>query len=207
MTQEEPIEGIVIKLHPYRDADMILKVLTYSHGKLSILARGSRNEGSRHKHHFDLLDRGIFELKAGRGSLFSLSFFRSGKGFLDIRRSLDKLAIASLILESFDHLIPESRPQDDCDDSEDYFNCLQLGLEALNNSSELKESLKSAFLSIDFALERSGYGSFSQEHQPSSKSLMLLIEKVEQVTERELLSKRTIIELIRSLQKTTHLDQ
>src|SRR4030081_2051744 len=62
-------EGIVLRRVDYSETDRVLTVLTRQHGKLGVLARGVRKQGSKLAPHTDLFTRSVMQLASGRGEL------------------------------------------------------------------------------------------------------------------------------------------
>ena len=134
------INGIIIRMTPYSDRDLVLKVLSPERGKLALFARGARTNRKRFAASFDLFDTGSFSVKQGRSTMLLVDSFMPTPSFKTLRTDLEKLTMASLLCECFDLLNPE-----DGGKSEDVYNILALGLRAIDQASSVREALRAAF--------------------------------------------------------------
>ncbi len=196
MSQEhdEPYDGIILRTYPYAESDLILRVLSPSQGKISIIAKGARKEKSRFQINFDVFDAGSFETKKGRGSLETLQFFKPHRSLKNIRNNIDTFIISSTVVEAYDHLIHEHAGE-----AHDFYESLALGLRALDEATSVKESLKACYLSLHMLLRIAGFGAPDTEAGPSRKNLLLLLDKIESTSERQLLTKSSLIDVLMRL--------
>lgn len=102
-------EGVVLRRVDYGDSDRILTILTRTHGKLGVIARGARKAGARHAPHTDLLARSTLQLATGRGELMVLTQAqRSGRApVLDDPR---RAACAAVVAELSDRVLEDAHP-------------------------------------------------------------------------------------------------
>ena len=186
--------GIVIRTYPSRESDLVLRIVSQSRPKLSLLAKQARKSSKKFGSGIDVFDHGIFESKQGKGSLPLVSSFSPAKGFRKIRQDIEKISAASTLCESFDLLLHEEGE----DDGEPY-SILSLTLEAIDDSVDLKETLKAVFLGLGQILSVAGYGSKLSEEQPTAKRLVALLNLVEQSAERKLESKDALLGIMNGL--------
>jgi DNA repair protein RecO (recombination protein O) len=102
-------EGVVLRRVDYSDTDRILTILTRTHGKLGVIARGVRKAGARMTPHTDLFARSSLQLTRGRGELLVLTQAqRSGSApVLDDPR---RAACAALVAELADRVLEDGHP-------------------------------------------------------------------------------------------------
>ena len=126
---------IVLKKHPFQEADFILRVLNPKGAVLSLIAKGAA--ASRRRFTGGVLDPGHFigvEYRPSR--LGHLHFLNSAwfiHRFEGIKKSYDHLSLALY----FVHLI-EKVSQEGVQDCQDHFNLLGGGLKALCRHPDLK---------------------------------------------------------------------
>ena len=195
----EPAEGIVIRVYPSREADLVLRVVTTKYGKISFLAKHARKSKKRFGTTFDLFDKGFFSLGAGKGSLLLVDSFTPGTAYRKIRNDLTKISSASLICEVADFLTQEEEGE-----GMEPFHTIDLTLRAIDDAITEKETLKALYLGCSALLTLSGYGSPSSDETPSARRLIRLIQQVEESSGKVLESKSPIIEVLSSLSKRPH---
>lgn len=191
---EEPVEGIVLRTFPSRDSDLVLRILTTTHGKLPALAKSARRQTKKFSQNFDVFDRGIFSLKVGRGSLPIVESFAVRPGFKSLRTNLHKLSAASVICEAFDVLMPEYGHEEG-----GFYEILSATLDAIDQGPELKVVLRACYEGLLALLTRSGYVDPEKEPPPSARALLDLISRAEGFAERQLVSKVMLWEALGAL--------
>ena len=97
-------------------------------------------------------------------------------------------------MESFDLLIHE-----DTNDAAEYYETLALGLRALNESQNLKECLRGAFMTLDMLMQAAGFAHPESTSQPSLKNMLLLLDRIEFTIEKQLSTKSSMIEILERL--------
>jgi DNA repair protein RecO (recombination protein O) len=188
------IEGIIIRAYPSGESDLVLRLICKHEGKLSLIAKHARSSKRRYGSRLDLFDRGLFEVKKGRGSLPFVEKFSPTPAFKNLREDLARVTIASVLCESFDVLLLE-----DAGDGDEIFSLLSSGLEALDQTHTLKESLRVCHTVLCRLLELAGFLDHAQEPEPSANNLLRLLSHLEKCAEKELLSKAPLVEVIESL--------
>jgi DNA repair protein RecO (recombination protein O) len=105
-------EGIVLRRVDYSETDRVLTVLTREHGKVGVLARGVRKQGSRLAPHTDLFARSRMQLAHGRGELEVLAQAQTAgpPPRLDEPR---RAACAALVAELADRVLEGGHPLED----------------------------------------------------------------------------------------------
>ena len=175
------LEGIVIRAYPFRDSDLVLRVLARGVGKVGILARNSRG-GRRRVSRLDLFDCGTFEVKRGRGSLLTLSGFNHGIVLRKLRSDLNKLALCSLLCEAYDLMTVESGSSlEESHIYDGFFDTVMSDLAAIDAANSDREALRTTYYSMSRLLALSGLLDVekAKETSPSAKRLMSLIDQVE----------------------------
>lgn len=191
-------QGIVLSILPYRESDLIVKVITDKFGKISLFASAARKSGKRFSGGLDIFSCGIFNLvKKGKGSLFTIENFKSTKPLL-FSREPDLLLPASVLLEAVDAVLPEgqvnSLNEDFIDNEEQhYFKIIKEGInkfEELYKSKNLNSFLldggRIVFEGIRDLLILLGILEDSYDGKPSAKNLHALCIILEKNTNRKL---------------------
>ncbi|MDC0358322.1 DNA repair protein RecO [Oligoflexia bacterium] len=189
------LEGIVIRTTPSREADLVVQLMTKDAGKVALLAKYARKSKRRFSGSFDLFDHGIFAVTQGKGSLALVQSFTQRNCFKALRENLGKMTAATVVCECFDHLIKESVTEG----STALFQTLQLGLQAIEESEDLKLCFRATFLAIGNLLNLCGYLDQDSIGKPSAKNLLKLLDHLERCSERELKSKSALVPQIQSL--------
>lgn len=193
----QSFEGIIIRAFPSGESDLVLRVIGRHEGKVSLLAKHARTSKRRYGSRLDLFDRGVFEVKKGRGSLTLVDKFSPSPAFKNLRDDLARLTIASVLCESFDYLLLEG-----AGDGDEVYELFNSGLEALDQTRTLKESLRACHTILGNLLSLAGFLDQSQQPEPSAKNLFRLLSHLETCAEKELQSKATLIELVESLRNS-----
>lgn len=103
------IRGLVLRVTEYNDRDALLTLLTESHGRLSVKARGLRRKNSPLTAPCQLLAYGEFTLFEYRGS-YSINEAHSIELFHDLRRDLSKLSLGTYFAQVAEVLSQEDMP-------------------------------------------------------------------------------------------------
>ena len=113
--------GLVLRATEYKESSLILTVLTASHGKLTVSARGARRKGSKIAAAVQLLTFSEMTLFSQRDR-FILTEARSIEEFRGLRDDLEKLSLGSYFAELLETLSDQDIPDPEM---------LSLGLKAL----------------------------------------------------------------------------
>ena len=114
-------KALVLRQVKYKEADLILTVLTATDGKLTVKARGALRKGSRVGAAAQALCYSDMTLFFNRGK-WTLNEAQTIEQFLPLRADLEKLALASYFAEALEAVADEDDPQPEL---------LQLGLNCL----------------------------------------------------------------------------
>lgn len=131
-------KGVVLRATETREADYILTMLTDTHGKLPVIARGARRRNSKFAaacQLFALSELVLYE----RGDWFYLDEASTVEQFTALRGELERLALGSYFAELCETLTAENVPAPEL---------LSLFLNALYALSQLKkpcEQVRAAF--------------------------------------------------------------
>ena len=186
---ETTVQAIVIRTQEYGEGDLIVRLMTNSLGKVACMARHARKSKKRFPSNIDIFDQGRFTLKRGRGELYSLMAMTPTIGLKTIRTDLDKLTAASLLCESFDFVLLEGAVESY---TAELFELLDLSLNALDESTDLRSILKALHTALLFLVARSGVGKAESFEQAGTRSLRALLDCVENFAERPLNTRSTI---------------
>ena len=103
------IQGLVLRVTPYNDNDAFLTVLTSTHGRLSIKAKGLRRKNSPLTAPCQVLAYAEFTLFEYRGS-YTINEARSIELFSSLRRDLQKLSLGSYFAQAAEVISQEDIP-------------------------------------------------------------------------------------------------
>lgn len=131
-------KGLILRETPYKEADVMLSVLTECGGKLSVLARGAKRKSSRMSAAVQLLTYSEFTLYES-GGRYTLNEAEPIEMFYGIRDDIVKLALASYFAE----VLEQASDQESINPE-----LLRLGLNslyALSNTKISHEKIKAVF--------------------------------------------------------------
>ena len=103
------IQGIVLRVTDYNDRDALLTVLSRSHGKLTVKARGLRRKNSPLTAPCQLLAFGEFTLFEYRGQ-YTINEAHSIELFQNLRRDLTKLSLGTYFAQVAELISQEDLP-------------------------------------------------------------------------------------------------
>lgn len=125
-------KGLILRETSYKEADVMLSVLTESGGKLSVLAKGAKRKGSRMTAAIQLFTYSEFTMYES-GGRYTLNEAEAIEMFYGIREDIVKLSLASYFAE-----VLEQAADEETIDPE----LLRLGLNSLYAISKTNMSLK-----------------------------------------------------------------
>ena len=131
-------KGLILRETPYKEADVMLSVLTECGGKISVLARGAKRKGSRMSAAVQLLTYSEFTLYES-GGRYTLNEAEPIEMFFGLRNDIVKLALASYFAEVLEQAADEETINPEL---------LRLGLNslyALSNTNIPHDKLKAVF--------------------------------------------------------------
>lgn len=182
-------------MHPSGEADLVLRVVRAEGDKVSLLAKNARRSKKRFGSGFDLFDRGRFEVSRGRGSLLLVQSFIPGPAWRTVRNDLDRYIAATVLCETADFLLPEGvEPEGTAS-----HQTVQDTLQAIEDAPETKEALRALYLGVANLLSIAGFLDQTLAQTPSAKHLRHLLDNVETVTERKLLSRGSLEQTLNAL--------
>jgi len=103
------VQAIVLRVTDYNDRDALLTVLSRSHGKLTIKARGLRRKNSPLIAPCQLLAYGEFTLFEYRG-MYTINEAHSIELFMPLRRDLTKLSLGTYFAQAAEVISQEDMP-------------------------------------------------------------------------------------------------
>lgn len=103
------VQGIVLRVTDYNDRDALLTLLTTSHGKLTVKARGLRRKNSPLVAPCQLLAYGEFTVFEYRGQ-YTINEAHSIELFTPLRRDLTKLSLGTYFAQAAEVLSQEDYP-------------------------------------------------------------------------------------------------
>ena len=143
-------EGLVLKKQEANDVDALLTLYTKKRGKILVKAKGVRKRESKLKGFLEPFSFNSFLLARGKGLTDALAGAESLDGFWEIRKDLQRMAVAFYAIEVLDKTIPV--PEAD----EQIWNLVIRFFETLNNRKYEPRKIKIAFERK--LLEILGYG-------------------------------------------------
>lgn len=109
----EEVSGIILKQNDYREADVILTVITGEYGKISLVARGARKMTSRNRGSIFPYTLGLFQFDYRQDkTMFRMKTARTQKLFRHLHEDVKQSAAAAVICELTDALTVENRLTD-----------------------------------------------------------------------------------------------
>lgn len=103
------IKGLVLRVAAYNDTDALLTLLTHTHGKLTVKARGLRRKNSPLVAPCQLLAYGEFTLFEYRG-MYTINEAQSIELFHVLRKDLQKLSLGTYLAQVAEVLCQEDIP-------------------------------------------------------------------------------------------------
>ena len=103
------VRGLVLRVTPYNDTDALLSVLTHSHGKLTLKARGLRRKNSSIAAPCQLLAYSEFVLFEYK-EMYTINEAHCIELFSGIRRDLEKLSLSSYFAQIAELISQEDMP-------------------------------------------------------------------------------------------------
>ena len=97
--QDRHIHGVVVRLQPYGDADLIVAFVGAEVGRVDAFARSARSSLKRFGGRLELFVEGDATLRIGTGRLPTLASFERTRTHVDVALDYARLALASLIAE------------------------------------------------------------------------------------------------------------
>lgn len=166
-------EGIVLGRRDFGEADRILILYTKNFGRVSLIAKGVRRPKSRKRGHIEVFNLVKFQAVTGRG-IDLMTEAEVVDDFKEIRKSLKKVSLAYYFSEVIGRITHEQEA------NVELFNLILGYLDELKTAKELRK-LREDFLNELLVLM--GYW-------PSGRKLEDPDEKLEEVIERQIYSKR-----------------
>jgi DNA repair protein RecO len=191
--------GIVLNTTPYGDRDLIARILTETHGKVSCFAGSARTNSKKFPGGLEVFDTGRFTLGLSSGELRRLmSFERTRSEGVALRENLDAMAIGCCICECFDLLTHEDEQSTN---GPELFEVLNLALRAIREDPTPRHLLKTCYVSIALLAEMAGI--FDRgDQEASSHALRRLLDAIQAFTGREVKSRAMVESVMVTLRKT-----
>jgi len=106
------VDALILRHQRWGEADRLITIFTREHGKLRIVAKGARKTTSRKAGHLEPFMRSALQLAQGR-DLWIVTQAETINAFLPMREDLQRLSIASYVIELLDKFTYEdgSNPQ------------------------------------------------------------------------------------------------
>lgn len=194
MTEPERVQGLIIRSADSGEANLVLTLITKERGKIAAFAKSARRSQKRFSGGLEIFDRGEFEFGVLRDTkLLVLQAFKPEPMFQRIRQDLTKLSVSSLLCEACDALLLEGIEE------EENFVLMETALRSIDEAANDRESLRSGYFGLANLLIRTGFADVGAIKEPSAKSMLGLLERLESCVEREIKSKNSVRLAIESL--------
>lgn len=108
-TNQERIEGVVLKNTPYKENDMIIHIYTQEYGKIGIHGRGLKKLTSKNASSCLSMTRSSMDILLKKG-MASLVRSEAIDYYFQIKESIDSEIIANVILEYYYRYVEEKKP-------------------------------------------------------------------------------------------------
>lgn len=188
------VSAIVLRARPFRDSDLMAQLLTPSMGKVSVIGRHARGSKKRFPSSLDLFDRGTARLSREKNGALSIKEFTPSHSLVKLRANLDKLTLASLLCECFDLVLQENTGED----SSETFEILDLSLNAIDEASDLRTSLRATLVALVSLTKREGIIDLSTL-PPGSRALNAALDAVERFSEKRLMTRSALAPILKMI--------
>lgn len=166
-------EGFILARRNFGEADRIIDVYSREKGKVSLIAKGVRRPSSRKRGHLEIFSKVKFQAVNGKGMPLMVEV-ETLDDYKEIRQSMNRISLAYYFVEIL------SKATHEGDQNPEVFNLLNNYLIKLKSTNSLND-LKRNF--VTDLLRSLGYW-------PEGKDLPFPDEKLEEVLERQIYSKR-----------------
>lgn len=166
-------DGLVLGRRNFGEADRIINVYSKGKGKVSLIAKGVRKPGSKKRGHIEIFSKIRFQAVNGKG-MGILTEVETLDDYEEIRKSIRKVSLAYYFVEVLGKAVHEG------EGNTELYDLLTGVMDELKTAKKLKD-LRLRF--VTNLLKILGYW-------PNDKNLPFPDEKLEEVLERELYSKR-----------------
>lgn len=99
--RSQRVEALILRHQRWGEADRILTIFSKEHGKMKVIAKGVRKTTSRKAGHIELFMQSTLQLAKGR-EFWILTQVETINAFLALREDLQKMSIASYVIELLD---------------------------------------------------------------------------------------------------------
>jgi DNA repair protein RecO (recombination protein O) len=166
-------EGFILARRNFKEADRILDIYSKDKGKTSLIAKGIRRPGSRKRGHLEIFSKIKFQAVSGKGmGIMTEAETIDDYGLL--RKSIKKVTLAYYFVEVLSKATHEGEGN----------------AELYNFISDLFEKLKTAIKLKDLRLEFVSQLLKILGYWPKDKKILSPDEKLDEVLERQIYSKR-----------------
>jgi DNA repair protein RecO (recombination protein O) len=107
MLRKYKLEGIILKRKNIHEADKIITLLSFTHGKVVLIAKGARKIKSRRASHLELFNKVDLTVYKSR-NFVSVTEVQTIEGYPNIRSDIRNLAYVFRIAEILDRLCAEN---------------------------------------------------------------------------------------------------
>lgn len=166
-------EGIILARRNFAEADRIIDIYSKNKGKLSLIAKGVRKPGSRKRGHLEIFSRINFQAANGKG-MGVLTEVETIDSYKEIRKSIKRISLAYYFMEIVGKITREDG------ENTELYDFLLISMDKLKKEKLLKK-LRNDF--VVNTLKILGYW-------PKDQFLSFPDEKLEEVLERQIYSKR-----------------
>lgn len=124
------VNGIVFKRKKYREADLLVKIMTKDNGIISLIVKGALKPNSKLNSATLLFSYGNYVIYTSGKGLSVLRTFKEVKQYNNLYQDLTKTAYASFIFDIIDHAFLEYQPL------AKYYELVSLAIQKINSDAD-----------------------------------------------------------------------
>lgn len=166
-------EGFILGRHNFGEADRIINIYSKNNGRISVIAKGVRRPSSKKRGHLEIFGKIRFQVVNGKG-MGIITEVETIDDYKEIRLSIKKIALAYYFMEVIGKIIEKDESNDEV------YELLCSLMDKLKTTKALKYHRKKF---IEKLLKILGYW-------PKEKDLDFPDEKLEEIIEKQIYSKR-----------------
>ena len=188
-TLSKKIEGICIRLSSSGDSNLVLTIISNDDKKQSLFVQNAKKKKNlvSYPEIFDICN---FEIVENDENLSKTKDFGFVFSPVNIRKNFVKLCSLTLIIEAFDNLIIDN------DENKNIFILLKDCILNIENETENNLIFRATYDTLFSLLVILGFKNKYTKKPASKNNLIALIEKIEEIIEKELKSKKLFLECL-----------
>lgn len=166
-------EGFILGRRDFGEADRIIDIYSKGHGKISVIAKGVRRPASKKRGHLEIFGKIKFQVVNGKG-MGIITEAETIDDYKEIKTSMKKISLAYYFMEVISKALEKDEP------NPEIYGLICKYMDKLKVTKALKYNREKF---VEELLKILGYW-------PKDKDLLFPDEKLEEVLERQIYSKR-----------------